>query len=81
MRLLNSPMGTPAPGRPLWPRWVALAIFVIQETGQPVVAPLHHVLGNAGEIGARQAGHGHSLPGLKPSVDQAFAQPRIGNCP
>ena len=29
MRLLNSPMGTPAPGRPLWPRWVALAAFVI----------------------------------------------------
>lgn len=29
MRLFNSPMGTPAPGRPLWPRWVALAVFVI----------------------------------------------------
>lgn len=29
MKLLNSPMGTPAPGRRLWPRWVALAVFVI----------------------------------------------------
>ena len=29
MKLLNSPMGTPAPGHRLWPRWVALAVCVI----------------------------------------------------
>lgn len=29
MKLLNSPMGRPAPGRRLWPRWVALAVFVV----------------------------------------------------
>lgn len=29
MRLLNSPMGTPASGRRLWLRWVALAVFVV----------------------------------------------------
>jgi hypothetical protein len=60
---------------------VALTILVIEEARQPVVAPLHHVLGNAGEIGARQAGHGRSLLALRASVDQGIAQPRIGNCP
>ncbi len=29
MKLLQASMGTPAPGRPLWPRWVALAVFVV----------------------------------------------------
>lgn len=29
MKLLNSPMGRPASGRRLWPRWLALAVFVI----------------------------------------------------
>lgn len=29
MKLLNASMGTPAAGRRLWPRWVALALFVI----------------------------------------------------
>ena len=29
MKLLSSPMGAPAPGHRLWPRWVALALFVI----------------------------------------------------
>jgi len=32
---------------------VALAIKVIQKTRQPVVAPLHHVLGNTGKIETR----------------------------
>ena len=29
MKLLDSPMGRPASGRRLWPRWLALAVFVI----------------------------------------------------
>lgn len=29
MKLFSSPMGTAASGRPLWPRWIALAVFVI----------------------------------------------------
>ncbi|WP_246037163.1 hypothetical protein, partial [Thermomonas fusca] len=60
---------------------VALAVIVIEETGQPIVTPLHYVLGNTGEIGARQAGHDHSLPAREASVDQPLAQTHIGNCP
>ena len=32
-------------------QWVARAILVIAEAGQPIVAPLHHMLGNADEVG------------------------------
>lgn len=36
---------------------VALAIQIIQETRQPVVSPLHHVLGNAEHVETRESGH------------------------
>lgn len=29
MRLLSAPMGAPAPGARMWPRWVALAVLVV----------------------------------------------------
>lgn len=29
MKLLQAPMGVAAPGRRMWPRWVALAVFVV----------------------------------------------------
>ena len=36
---------------------IVLPIFVVQETRQPVVAPLHHMLRNAGKIEAWKSGH------------------------
>lgn len=42
---------------------------------------LHDVLGNAGEIGARQAGHTDSLLEPRASGDQRNPRERIRNCP
>ena len=60
---------------------LALAILVIKEAGQPIVAPLHHVLGNAGEVGARKAGHAGSLATPAGSGDQRNAPPTVRNPP
>jgi len=56
---------------------VALAVKVIQKTRQPVVAPLHHVLGNTGKIKTRLASHAHSIAALPARSCQPKPCPRI----
>lgn len=60
---------------------VTLAILVVEEIWQAVVAPLHDVQGNAGKIGTRKSGHADSFVALTASGDQGIAHSRIGCVP
>ena len=62
-------------------QWVARAILVIAEAGQPIVAPLHHMLGNADEVGrGRRAMPAASQYRLR-SGDQRNPHLTVRNCP
>lgn len=52
---------------------VTLAIFIVQKARQPVVAPLHYVLWNAGDIVAWMSGHArqHRSRAKRTTISQA----------
>jgi hypothetical protein len=53
---------------------VALAIIIVEKARQPIVAPLHDVPGNAGQIEAGKACRGRKRrgrAGIRPSVHAA----------
>lgn len=54
---------------------VALAVEIIQKAWQSIVAPLHHMLRNAGKIKARLASHAHSFAGAP--ADRCQRKPRL----
>jgi hypothetical protein len=68
---------------------VLLSIVIVEKTRQPVIASLHHVLRNAGEVESRRASHGpqhrpHTACALSVHSQQAchlFPHPDVGNCP
>lgn len=68
---------------------VAPTILIVQKTGQPVVAALHDVLRNAGQIQSGKSCHGHKLLALRcPHLSVSAACPShldddhsVGNCP
>jgi hypothetical protein len=54
------PFGTPYPVVPVVGH-PALAVVVVQETRQQVVAPLHNMLWHTGKVESGSSGHAHCL--------------------
>jgi hypothetical protein len=52
---------------------VALAIEIIQKARQPIIAPPHHMLRNAGKIKARLSSHACSI--AAPPADRCQLKP------
>jgi hypothetical protein len=60
---------------------VTLTVFIVEKARQPIVAPLHDVLGNAGKIGAGSACHADSFAADRAQADQSKPGNRLVQLP